>query len=111
MIFLWLICVFLYLGLGLGWAYYRWRTFFRTESKYYNAQRHRFIFFHRIAGKDIPEHLKFEWRSHVEGDSRLKSFPPVLSDYEGRFIVNIIFWPISLSSALIQHLYGISIKR
>src|SRR3954468_20141576 len=105
-VFLWFVVgLILYLAIGTGWAFWRWRRFVRGEIAYYELERLRFIRFHRLHGPEIPEFLKAEWRHYVEAHVRLKDVPPRHEEYTTRLALNLFLWPVSIASLVGQFIY------
>jgi hypothetical protein len=101
----------MYLTMGTCWTFLQWRKFVRQELDFYEKERRRFLYFHRVPGLDVPDYLKAEWRLHVERNPRLLAVPPLHEDFTPSLALNLTLWPFSMLFLLGQYVYDITIKR
>ena len=85
-----------YILIGVAWSCLRWKRFVDNEVEFYERERQRFLNHHRIRGAEIPGHLVFEWRHHVERVERLRAVPPKAHDYQGQIAFDAALWPVSV---------------
>ena len=100
-----------YLLVGTLWAFLRWRNFVRTELRYYEWERQRFLAHYRVQATEVPEYLKSDWREYVETNIRLKAMPPSHEDYTTSLALNLSLWPISMLSLAGQFVYRNTVQR
>jgi len=105
-----LLGLFVYIILGVGWAFLCWTSFVKTEVANYEIERQRFLRFHRIAAKEVPDFLKYEWRRYVEQNPRLQ-IPPDPQDHQDRLALNMGLWPLSIVFLVLGRLYKLTIQR
>ena|ERR1035441_7065110 len=100
-----------YLFVGTSWAFLRWRKFVKTELRYYEWVRQRFLTHHRVQSTEVPEYLKADWREYVEANIRLKAIPPSHENYTTNLALNLSLWPISMLSLTGQFIYRNTVRR
>ena len=96
-----------YLLLGVGWGFLRWKRFVDNEVGFYESERQRFLNHHHIRGAAIPEFLVFEWRHFVEATKRLKDVPPKTHDYQGQIAFDVLLWWLSIIFITISQIISI----
>lgn len=96
---------------GSLWGFFRWSQFVDEELSYYERERQRFLIFHRIRGEEIPDFLHFEWRDAVQKNERLREVPPQTNKYRGEITFDVVLWPLSVLSLLVQTVFSVFIQR
>lgn len=96
MIVYYILCPIVYILLGVGWGFLRWKRFVDNEVGFYESERQRFLNHHHIRGVQIPDFLVFEWRHFVEATKRLKEVPPKAHDYQGQIAFDVLLWWLSM---------------
>jgi hypothetical protein len=102
---------FVYVGIGVLFGFIRWSQYVEAELNFYESERLRFMYFHRIRGEEIPEYLKPEWRIHVAKDERLKAVPPDIHEHYGEVGFDVIAWPLSLLALAVLSVYTVFMKH
>jgi hypothetical protein len=99
-----------YFAIGILWGFIRWRQYVDGEIEFYEAERKRFMLFHRIAGDEIPDFLIYEWRNYVKGNDRLRVVPPKAHDFRGEIAYDVILWWLSIAFLVVQTGFATTMK-
>jgi hypothetical protein len=110
-IFYYVLAVFGYAAVGFLWGFIRWKLYVDDEIGFYEAERARFLLFHRIRGENIPEFLIYEWRNYVKNNIRLKAVPPKAIDFRGEIAYDVICWPLAMFFLIVQISFRTIMKR
>lgn len=95
-----------YVALGVCWGFLRWRQYVDGEIAYYESERTKFLYKHRIRGDEVPPFLSYEWSLVLKTNKRLQKVPPIVNEYRGEIAFDVILWPISLFALTIQVVYS-----
>ena len=110
MIVYYILIPIIYILVGIGWGFVRWKRFVDAEVGFYESERQRFLNHHRIRGAQIPEFLVFEWRRYVQSTERLRACPPKAIDYQGQITFDVVLWWLSILFVVLSLLVSTAMR-